>query len=110
MNIKEQLKMSVSKEYLEYRDAQITKRSDIVFDESYKNLFYIEMYNFFQSDENGLTNDEIKTLAKDKDEVLSNLWDFAMNSVDAPAFLQWEDIHRFVADYTDYIGSQDTMS
>lgn len=110
MTQREQLKENIEKEYLAYRDYEIAKPSEKVFDESYRNLFYIELYSFFQSDENGLTRKEIATLLRDNENTLINLWNYAMDEIDGVSFLTWDDIREFVSGYTAYSDAQNTMS
>jgi hypothetical protein len=93
------VRQNVRYEYKVHKDAELLKSKDGVYGDSFKNNFYISMYEFFMDEE--LIQADYEALEKEGEDLLDGLWDKYL-SWDGILVETTDGILEFVSEYIEY--------
>lgn len=97
---KEIVQKRVESEFLKYKEKELSKTPEEIFNHSYQNHFYQEMSEFLISDSNDLDDVHYEALYEDKESVLDCLYDYYLKNEYA-SINNYEDINDFVLSYNE---------
>lgn len=86
-------------EFNEFKDDELEKSKEEIFEDNYKIRFFDEMHEFLIS-ENLLQSYELSVIAKHGTAFISHLYDFYLGSEYA-AITNWEEVVDMIADFCD---------
>lgn len=97
---KEIVQKRVKDEFLKYKEKELLKTSEDIFNNSYQNYFYKEISDFLISEDNGLDEIHYEAFFEDKESVLSFLYDYYLKNEYA-SMNNYDDINDFIFAYNE---------
>ena len=97
---KEIVQKRVESEFLKYKEKELLKTPEEIFNHSYQNYFYQEMSEFLISDTNDLDDVHYVALYEDKESVLDCVYDYYLKNEYA-SINNYEEINDFILSYNE---------
>lgn len=97
--LKENVKKRIKDQFLKYRENELAKSSENIFNNSYQNYFFQEISEFLRNNNNGLDDIYYKALDLDGENILHYLYDYYLKNEYA-SINNYNDMCEFIFDYT----------